>query len=353
MKQSARLGIILLCMLASGLTALYEAQTTRRSNQRTENSVPRMVTTTNAFLSSLTPEQLELATFEFNNKERLNWHFIPRERLGLPIKQMEPFQRELSSAMLVSGLSQTGFIKATTIMSLEQVLFELENEREMRDEELYFFSVFGNPSEKDPWGWRFEGHHLSLNFTIENGKISATTPAFFGANPAEVKTGRLKGLRPLGQEEDIARQLYNALDENQKITATIADEAPRDIVMNPDRNERLKDEGILLSDLNDSQRRIFGRLVREYTNNLPPGDALAAGREIRESSDQIYFSWAGSGNPGEGHYYRIQGSTFVIEYDNIQNTANHIHSVWRKLGGDFGVDLLAQHYRTSHNKAVE
>ena len=227
MRQSTKVAIVVACLLASSAAVLYEAQ-----------SVPTMVTTANAFLASLTPEQHDQATFDFGDEERLNWHFIPRERQGLPIKQIEPFQRELGLAMLVSGLSQSGFIKATTIMSLEQVLFEQENGRPMRDEELYFFSVFGTPSETDQWGWRFEGHHLALNFTVNNGEVTATTPAFFGANPAEVKEGPQKGLRPLGREEDLARELYSALDLEQKKAATIADEAPRDIIMNPDRKRK-------------------------------------------------------------------------------------------------------------------
>ena len=343
MKQSTKLAIVVACLLASSAAALYEAQ-----------SVPTMVTTANAFLASLTPEQREQATFDFDDEERLNWHFIPRERQGLPIKQIEPFQRELGLAMLVSGLSQSGFIKATTIMSLEQVLFEQENGRPMRDEELYFFSVFGTPSETDQWGWRFEGHHLALNFTVNNGEVAATTPAFFGANPAEVKEGPQKGLRPLGREEDLARELYSALDAEQKKAATIADEAPRDIIMNPDRNERLEDEGVPVNEMNDRQRQMLFTLIREYTNNMSPADAAAAVREIREAGvENIRFAWAGSGSRGEGHYYRVQGPTFVVEYDNIQNTANHIHSVWRDLNNDFGVDLLAEHYRASHMKAEE
>lgn len=343
MTQRIKLAIVVACMLAASTAALYEAQ-----------NVSTMVRTTNAFLASLTPEQREQATFDFSDKERLNWHFIPRERQGLPIKQIEPFQRELGLAMLVSGLSQTGFIKATTIMSLEQVLFELENGRRMRDEELYFFSVFGNPSERDQWGWRFEGHHLALNFTVNNGKVTAATPAFFGANPAEVKEGPQKGLRPLGQEEDLARKLYSAFDAEQKTAATIAAEAPSDIILNPDRNERLKDEGVPLSEMNARQRRMLFALVQEYTDNLSPADSKAAIQEIREAGvENIYFAWAGSGSRGEGHYYRVQGPTFVLEYDNIQNNANHIHSVWRNLNNDFGVDLLAQHYRTSHMKAED
>ncbi len=342
MRQSTKFAIVVACLLAASAAAIYEAQ-----------SVPTMVMTTNAFLASLAPEQREQATFDFGDEERLNWHFIPRERQGLPIKEIEPFQRELGLAMLISGLSRNGFIKATTIMSLEQVLFEQENGRPMRDEELYFFSVFGTPSETDQWGWRFEGHHLALNFTVNNGEVTATTPAFFGANPAEVKEGRQKGLRPLGREEDLARELYSALDADQKKAATIAAEAPRDILMNPDRDERLDDEGVKVSELNDGQQRLLFGLVREYISNMPQPEAREAFGDIRGAGvENIRFAWMGSSSPGEGHYYRVQGPTFIVEYDNIQNTANHIHSVWRDRD-DFGVDLLAEHYRASHMKAEE
>ena len=343
MRLSRKLALVLGSLLASSAIALYEAQ-----------SIPSMTTATKAFLASLTPKQYDKATFDFEDKERLNWHFIPRERKGLPIKEMEAFQRQLAQAMLITGLSQTGYIKASTIMSLEKVLFDQENGRRIRDEELYFFSVFGDPSNTGSWGWRFEGHHLALNFTINGGQIAATTPAFFGANPAEIRVGPRKGLRPLGNEEDFARELYNALRKDQKEIAKIGSEAPRDIIMGPARNERLGNEGLKFPEMNDSQKRMLIKLIREYTDNMSSFDAKSAMEGIRDGGlENIYFAWAGSSLKGEAHYYRIQGPTFIAEYDNIQNNANHIHSVWRDLRDDFGIDLIAEHYRSAHNHRGE
>ena len=341
MRQSKRLAVVLVCLLASGTTAYYQAQ-----------SVPAMTTTVNAFLASLSSAQRNQATFEFSDEERLNWHFIPRVRNGLPLKEMEPYQRQFAQGMLVSGLSQSGYIKATTIMSLEKVLYELEGGRRTRDPEDYYFSVFGTPSDTGTWAWRVEGHHLSVNFSIDGGKVASSTPSFFGANPAEVKEGPLKGLRPLGREEDLGRELLAALDSSQRQSVMIATEAPDDILMRPEQSEPEPPKGVAAADMTPDQREMLFNIVREYTSNMSPEEAAKAVETIREAGvDQIHFAWAGSNMRGEGHYYRVQGPTFIIEYDNIQNSANHIHSVWRDLTNDFGADLLSMHYKASHRRA--
>ena len=337
--------VVLLCLLASGAVAVYQAQT-----------IPSMTRTATAFLNSLSPEQRSKATFEFADDERMNWHFTPVERQGLPIKEMEPFQRQLARGLVASGLSQEGYIKATTIMSLEQVLFEAEGTggRIERDEELYFVSIFGSPSESGRWGWRFEGHHLALNFTIDNGRV-VTTPSFHGANPAEVREGRMAGLRPLGDEEDLARSLLDSLDAEQKAAAIIEAEAPRDIITGSDRIAQPGDPtGLRAARMTADQKTKLLAIVTEYVFNKAPESANKSLDEIRRAgTDAIYFAWAGSPERGEAHYYRVQGPTFLIEYDNTQNDANHIHSVWRDLEKDFGTDLLAAHYRASHMNAEE
>src|SRR5215207_4772074 len=160
------------------------------------------------FLAALNPEQQKKATYEFKHDERYNWHFVPRERKGLPLKEMAGEQRALAHALLSSGLSQRGFVSAVTIMSLEQILKELEKgSGPARDPEMYFFTVFGKPGAKETWGWRVEGHHLALNFTVVNGRAAAGGPSFFGTNPGVVRDGPRKGLRVLGAEEDLGRQL--------------------------------------------------------------------------------------------------------------------------------------------------
>ena len=317
-----------------------------------EKASSTMASTATRFLASLTPEQREQATFKFDVDERLNWHYIPRERKGLPIKAMNEEQRKLARDLLHSGLSQRGYLTATSIMDLESVLGDLERRQGGgnigRDPERYFFSVFGTPSARDAWGWRVEGHHVSLNFTIVNGALVAGTPSFFGSNPAEVKDGPKKGLRILAQEEDAARALLLALDPTQRAKATIDSVAPKDIVTtNAVKVDPLSPVGIPASALEPKQRDLLMRLIDVYTSGMA-GD-LAADRmaKMRHAGvEKVAFAWAGEAEHGKPHYYRIQGPTFLVEYDNTQNDANHIHSVWRDFAGDFGRDLLREHLKT-------
>jgi len=308
-----------------------------------------MLEATHRFLTSLTPEQRERAVFGFNDAERLNWHFIPRDRLGLPLKDMTPVQRTAARALLEAGLGQRGYLKANTVMELELVLRELGGDPDVRDPERYFFSIFGSPSADSPWGWRMEGHHISLNFTIVSGTMVATAPAFFGANPARVGSGSREGLRALAAEEDLARALVQALTADQRASAMIATEAPRDIITgNSTEIDPLSPAGIPVTRLDERQAGMLTRLIEEYLARM--ADDLAAARRSRlEQADpaRVTFAWAGSIEPGQPHYYRVQGPTFLIEYDNTQNNANHVHSVWRDFDGDFGRDLLRDHYDTA------
>jgi hypothetical protein len=327
------------------LLALYptvESEATLRANEAMRRAASR-------FMESLTPEQRAIALFAFEDAERLNWHFIPRERRGLPFKQMTEQQRTLAREMLQAGLGQRGYLKASTIIELELVLRELGGNPAQRDPELYFFSIFGTPSADATWGWRAEGHHLSLNFTMVSGSPVATTPAFFGANPARVPSGSKQGLRALAAEEDLARELVTALDSTQRTVAIIAAAAPRDIVtMNSNDIDPLSPAGIAVDRLNARQSAMLVRLLDEYLSRMAAD--LAAERRARlERTDfgKVTFAWAGSIVAGQPHYYRVQGPTFLIEFDNTQNNANHIHSVWRDFNGDFGRDLLREHYRST------
>jgi hypothetical protein len=307
-----------------------------------------MVRAAEAFLGSLTPEQRGKTTFAMDDAERLNWHFIPRERRGLPFKEMTEPQRQLARRLLQTGLSQRGYLKAQTIIELELVLRELGGDPNVRDPDRYFFSIFGTPSTSQPWGWRMEGHHISLNFTVANDALIATAPAFLGANPANVKSGSRQGVRALAAEEDLGRELIKKLDESQRATAIILAEAPRDIITgNAAQVDPLNPVGISITQLNREQSDLLKRLIDEYLNRMAP-DIAAARRAKLERSDfsKVTFAWAGTLEVGGPHYYRIQGPTFLIEYDNTQNNANHIHSVWRDFAGDFGRDLLRDHYRS-------
>ena len=318
-----------------------------------ERAAAAMATAADRFLESLTPEQRAQATFEFQSDERLKWHFIPTEmfpRNGLTLKAMTDAQRARAHDLLSAGLSQRGYLTATAIMDLEAVLRAIESGGRMdRDPEAYFFSIFGTPSPDAAWGWRVEGHHLSLHLTIVDGTAVASSPYFFGSNPAQVRTGSKAGLRVLREREDAARALVMALDRSQRTAAIIDDVAPDDILTGAELAiEPLSPVGVKPAALNPSQRDLLMRVIDAYTSIM--ADDIAAERlaSIRRAGlDEIGFVWAGSTDRGEPHYYRLQGPTFLIEYDNTQGDGNHVHSVWRDFTGDFGRDLLREHLQAS------
>jgi len=303
-----------------------------------------------AFLNSLTPEQRAKAEFQFDDSERMNWFYTPVPRKGLPIKEMTPSQQKLAFALLSAGLSQRGYIKAVSIMSLEEVLRILEHGTgPVRDPDLYFFSIFGEPSETGTWGYRVEGHHVSQNFTVVKGRVIGT-PSFFGANPAEVREGPRKGLRVLAREEDLARDLLQSLDPSQMNTALVDKTAYKEILTTNSRQAALKGQpsGLPAASMTTAQKQKLQTLLDEYAQNAPEALAQDREEEIKKAGDRLYFAWAGGVNPGDPHYYRIQAPEFLIEYDDTQDNANHIHSVWRDFNGDFGRDLLKEHYQASH-----
>ncbi|MEO8662212.1 MAG: DUF3500 domain-containing protein [Bryobacteraceae bacterium] len=318
-----------------------------------------MADAANAFLVSLTPEQREKAAFKFGDDERFFWHYIPaddipkrynRPRRGLPLKDMEPMQQRLATALLASGLSRTGFIKAETIMSLEDVLRIMENDQAgRRDPSKYFFSIFGEPSTKGTWGYRVEGHHVSLHFTVVDGKVAAA-PTFFGTNPAEIREGARKGLRVLGREDDLGHELLAALTPAQKKVAIVADKAYADILTEATRQAALKGQpsGLQSSQLTTAQMKHLTNLLDEYVENVPEDVAQTRRKQIADAGKNLYFAWAGVEEKGGPHYYRVQAPSFLIEYDNTQNGANHVHTVWRDFTGDWGQDLLKMHYQESH-----
>jgi hypothetical protein len=327
-----------------------------------EKSAASMADAATAFLSALTPEQRQKAAFTFDEGERLKWHFIPTEmfaRNGLIVGDMTEKQRALAHALLQAGLSQRGYLTATAIMDLETVLNALESAARqanpggrgnvlVRDPVRYFFSIFGTPSPRGAWGWRVEGHHVSLNFTVVNGSLVASSPAFFGSNPAEVREGPKKGLRILAAQEDAARALLMALDASQRTQAVVNAAAPNDIsTMNTLDITPLSPAGITADRLTPAQRTLLMAVVEAYTGVMAADIAAERMDRIRKSGvEKIAFAWAGAAERGQRHYYRVQGPTFLIEYDNTQNNANHIHSVWRDFQGDFGRDLLRDHLRS-------
>ncbi len=328
------LGLVLLLAAAPGLRAHPAAE--------------EMAAAAKKFLAALTPEQRAKATFELKSDARFDWHFVPKERKGLPLKEMTEMQRPLALALLASGLSHQGFSKATNIMSLEPVLAEQEGagRKFPRDPLQYHVFIFGEPEVKGTWGWRVEGHHCSANFTIVKGEFFASTPSFFGSNPAEVRQGPRKGLRVLAGEEDLARALVRSLTDEQRKSAVVSAEAPKEIFTEAKRKvQPLENSGIAAAQLDKGQRAALQALFHHYIQRTRPDLAEADLMKISKAGfDKIRFAWLGGLEKGEGHYYRVQGPTFLLEYDNTQNNNNHVHAVWRDFDGDFGEDLLKKHY---------
>ena len=304
-----------------------------------------------SFLAALPDDARRKAVIDFGDKERLNWHYVPRAREGVAFKAMPAPARAAAHELMKASLSAVGYGKAVDAIRLEGVLRQLETFGGfLRDPENYLVTVFGSPASSGPWGWRLEGHHLSLNFTLVPGKPVAVTPAFFGANPAEVKAGALKGLRALAREQDVGRALAQGMNAEQRRRMIISGQSLGDIVAGPSRGEGITAEvGVPAAELSPSQRDLLMQLVEIYARNMRADVADGALRRIREGGvERIHFAWAGPIDPGHAHYYRIHGPAVLIEFDNTQNDANHIHSVWRDPRNDFGADLLRAHYRHGH-----
>ena len=317
-----------------------------------QRSAAAMAGAAKTWLEALTPEQRGRAVFAFDSEERQRWHFIPNEmfpRKGVTFKEMSEPQRALAHGLIRTGLSARGYLTATSIMELEKVLQVLEGaqRRFPRDHEAYQIAVFGTPGDKTAWGWRFEGHHLSLRFDVVGGSMTASSPAFFGTNPAEVRQGPQQGLRVLALEEDSARALIDLLDPAQRTVAIVQPDAPTDILtMVTPTVEPIAPAGIKMTALSKPQRDALTRLIDVYVGTMAPDVAAERMARVKKAGiDNISFAWAGSTEKGKKHYYRVQGPTFLIEYDNTQNDGNHIHSVWRDFNGDFGRDLLREHVK--------
>lgn len=306
-----------------------------------------MVDAANSFLSSLDPAQRQQAQYEFDHEERLNWHFIPRQRNGLPYKEMNDAQREAARALMQTFLSSAGMEKIENVRNLEDVLAVIEvNGRFVRDRDLYYFTVFGTPSLSGTWAFRYEGHHAAFNWTFVEGVGIASSPQFIGANPAEVRGGDRIGLRTLQIEEDLARMLLVSMDSEQLLTALIQTDVPNDILTGARVDiSPLEPEGIRYGDLRAQQQAMLWYLISEVAGAQSDNLAEARLAAIRNGGlTDIRFAWIGAMERGGPHYYRVQGPGFLIEYDNTQNDNNHIHLVWRDFNGDFGRDLLRLHY---------
>jgi hypothetical protein len=322
------------------------------ANAMSSSPEARMRKAALALLATLSPDQRSKAVFAFNSDERLSWHYVPIERKGLALGELTEPQRERAFDLIRCGLSARGFEKTEIIRRLETVLIEIEKGTgPRRDPERYFITIFGQPAARGAWGWRYEGHHISLNWTVADGKVIASSPQFLGANPAEVRFGAMKGTRALPKEEDLARSLLGSLSPAQRGEAILSGPAPADIITSSRRKAAiLEDAGISYGHLTPEQQGTLLSLIREHAGTQAETEARRRLDGIRkEGLSRIKFAWMGGVQPGQGHYYRIQGPTFLIEFDNTQNEANHIHSVWRDFHGDFGADLLEMHYLAYHS----
>lgn len=306
-----------------------------------------LATAVNAFLDGLDGSQRARATFAFDSDERWNWHFVPRERAGVSFRDFNEAQRDLALAVLKAGLSEQGFQTAETIRELENVLREIEGPQATHRDPLdYHFLIFGTPDPEGTWALRYEGHHLALNWTVVGGKPIATTPQFLGSNPGDVQHGPHAGTRALGDLEDLGRAFVTELDETGRAAAILSDTAPRDILTGASREaEPQEDRGVRYADLAPEFQARMIALIEAFARVQRPEIAEQRLARIRRAGlDDLKFAWMGGLEKGQGHYYRIQGKTFILEYDNTQNNANHVHAVWRDFHGDFGRDLLRDHY---------
>jgi len=327
-------------VLRAALAALLLAAAFGASAQ--DKAAEGMRAATERLLAAL-PERLRAqAQRPFDDPDRLDWHYTPRSRNGISFKDLDAKGREQVHALVKTALSAAGHRKVVNIIELEAVLRELETFGLMRDPEKYHLTVYGTPSATAAWGWRFEGHHLSLNFTLAGDKLAIDTPSFLGANPANVPKGPKKGLRVLAEEEDEARALLATLGKEAVFDTRTFGEI---VTGNKDRVDPLEPVGVPAGRMNESQRAQLMKLIEVYAKTFEPG--LAAARMARVKAggiENIRFGWAGAIERGKPHYYRVQGPLFLIEYDSSQNNGNHIHTVWRDFKGDFGRDLLREHY---------
>lgn len=306
-----------------------------------------------ALLAELGPEKAAKMTTSFDSGERTSWHFVPKDRFGIRLKEMSAKQQQQAFALVNLCLSVEGARKAKGVVALESILREVEKRQlndTYRDSGNFYFAVFGVPDGKAPWGLRMEGHHVSLNFTIYKGQVLSAAPGFLGANPAIVPEGPAKGHQLLKEETVLAFALVNGLSDSQQQVVVVATKAPADIITGNKRNAwQLEPPGIAWQDLKPEQQRQLRALIDVYIGRYTRLMKDILWKEIESAgTGNIRFAWAGGKVWGEGHYYRIQGPTFLIEYDNTQNNGNHVHSVFRELKNDFGDDALKEHYKTAH-----
>jgi hypothetical protein len=319
------------------------------ASAQSDEAATRIADRANRLLALLDDRQRKLVLIAFDSANRLDWHYIPRSRSGLSLGDMRADQADAARALFAAVLNEQGLKLLDGVRLLEGVL--RESQGSLRDPGRYYLSIFGGPG-AFPWGWRFEGHHLSLNVTLPAAGHVAVTPFFVGAHPATVRDGPDKGFRLLGASEDLARRIMTGLSDEQRRSALIADRSFGEIVASPQRERDLgQPRGLELGAVSSSTRRQVETLMDGFLATLTPDLAAAQKRRVDEQGiDRFRFAWAGSLRPGQAYYFRVHGPVTLIEHDNTQNAANHVHSVWHDLAADFGRDVLAEHYRSQPHR---
>ena len=341
--------VAVVCSLAAGVIAALAVSPHAGAARNTAKEGPADAAA-NAFLASLPPELRKSASFPFDSPERVTWYFVPRERVGVSLLKLDDPQSELLGPLLATALSPEGLLEARGVMKHENILRRVETEAGVadvsrRDPGHYYTSVFGTPGGTAPWAWRFEGHHLSINVTQLPGEPPVVAPVFIGANPARVLSGPQTGFRLLAAEEDLGRELVTMLPEARRKVALISDTAYPEILTGNDPKVRpLEIEGLAAAAMSTGEQQQLRRLIELYTGRLNADAGKEAWSRLeRAGFGKVHFAWAGGIESGQKHYYRVHGPTLLIEYDDTQNEANHIHTVYRDLDRDFGGDLLRQH----------
>ena len=339
--------ILIICLVAA--SSVLAKEPVKQETASLQIVTADMATAANAFLASLDEAQVKKAQFPFDGEQRENWGFVPRERKGVSIEELDEKQVALVQSLLKTALSDTGLGKVDAIRTLEAFLAEIEKKPDFRNPKAYFTSVFGEPSATGTWSWRFEGHHLALNYTIVDGKAVAVTPSFFASNPGEVtQEHKLKGFRPFHAEEDFARALAKSLKEAGK-EVVYSETPPGEILTAEDRTvKQLDPVGIKASGMTEAQQKALMDLVAVYAKRHRTELADSDIAKIEADMANLRFGWAGGLERGEPYYYRIQGTTFLVEVANVQNNGNHVHAVWRDQANDFGRDLLGEHVGHDH-----
>jgi Protein of unknown function (DUF3500) len=349
----ARTAAVVFSVAAGALGALAISRHADAARITTQDGPPEAAA--RAFLASLPADLRRSASFPFDSADRTTWYFIPRERVGVSLLKLDDPQSELLGPLLATALSPEGLLEARGVMKHENILRRVETEAGVdaarRDPGLYYTSVFGKPGGAAPWGWRFEGHHLSISVTQLPGEPPVVGPIFIGANPARVLTGPQTGFRLLAAEEDLGRELITMLSQAGRKTATLSETAYPEIVTGNDPKVRpLQIEGLAAADMSATEQQQLRRLIDLYIGRLTAASAREAWARLEHAGfAKVHFAWAGGIEPEQKHYYRVHGPTLLIEYDNTQNDANHIHTVYRDLERDFGGDALRPHLAAAHS----